>query len=389
MKKLLSLMLTLVLTITMSFGVMSVAAFAEEVTQAQVIVKVTKGEVSKDINMSELKLSSYSYSSINNAATMETVKVKGVTLASLLKKAGVTAGKNDAIEIESGGSKPGSVVLNYSDLYGKKYRYKNLVKMHADKGPIKTKYGSKVRVYPVIALEEDDNLVLNARIYFGQAFAADRNAPRFFDHIKAIKVIPAIEKTALSAPVFVTTESATVGDVLEFEDPETCSYIYYTVNGYKPTVTNSRIYNYGPKAKPVLYNKFTFNKAGNVTVKAVMKGYKNKDKSYFKDSTIVTKKITVLPAKAEITSVTPGKKVATVKFKSQKSSGISGYKVLYQKAGDENWKSVNVKNTKTSYKMTKLESGAEYTVTVQAYKKISKKNTIYGEKSEPFTVVVE
>ncbi|MBQ0041070.1 MAG: hypothetical protein KBS56_03490 [Clostridiales bacterium] len=294
MKRFGSLLLALVVTLTMSFSVVTVASFAEEQkASATTVVSIQKGDTVKGtVDLSTAKLKKYTYSFINNAGTVKKESVKGVTVKSLLDKYKVKVKKNQAVEFVCGGSKPGSITFNYSDLFGTRYCYKSITKLNADKGIASTKKAKKAKkakVAPVIAVEADSNGENCLRLYFGQKYITERNMPLFYDHVEAIKVVPAVEKKVNNDPIFATESKVAVGTTLEFDVSKVKNdYIYYTVNGKKPTVNNARIYNYAPKATPAAFNKYKFKKTGTYTVKAVVKSCCNTS------SKVVTKKIKVV-----------------------------------------------------------------------------------------------
>ena len=75
---------------------------------------------------------------------------------------------------------------------------------------------------------------------------------------------------------------------------------------------------------------------------------------------------TILPAKSAITTVTAGKKKMTVKFDSQKVSGISGYELQYRIKGKGAWKTVNLGASAKSKIIKGLKKGKKYQVRLRA-----------------------
>ena len=379
MKKFVSLLLALVVTLSMSFSVMTVASFAEESNSLKVVVQ--KGDVSKEYDLSTMELKDYTFSIINNGDTVEARTVKGVLVSKLLKDAGITFGKNEALEINCVDYDP--EVMNYSDLMVNRYCYTNITKLNALKGIAKVKAAKKQASSPVLAVESVDDV----KLYFGQAYITERNLPKCLDNVYKIVVTSKQEKKQASKPEFMTASTVEAGSQLDFVTTKDHNkqFIHYSVDGKNPTVSNSRIYNCVPKAKPdPQYNKYTFKKVGYYTVKAVVKS------CLMKDSAVASQKFTVKPAKAEVTELTAGKTSATVKIKSQKSSGVTGYEVSYQKDGSTKWNSV--KTTKTSCKLTKLKKGNSYYVKVRAYAKVKsgkKTKTLYGAYGDVEVVAVK
>lgn len=379
MKKFVSLLLTLVVTLSMSFSVMTVASFAGESNGLKVVVQ--KGDVSKEYDLSTMELKNYTFSIINNGDTVEARTVKGVLVSELLKDAGITFGKDEALEINCVDYDP--EVMNYSDLMVNRYCYTNITKLNALKGIAKVKAAKKQASSPVLAVESVDDV----KLYLGQAYITERNLPKCLDNVYKIVVTSKKEKKQASKPEFMTASTVEAESQLNFVTTKDHNkqFIHYSVDGKNPTVSNSRIYNCAPKAKPdPKYNKYTFKKVGYYTAKAVVKS------CLMKDSAVASQKFTVKPAKAEVTKLTAEKTSATVKIKSQKSSGVTGYEVYYQKDGSTKWNSV--KTTKTSCKLTKLKKGNSYYVKVRAYAKVKsgkKTKTLYGAYGDVEVVAVK
>ena len=75
----------------------------------------------------------------------------------------------------------------------------------------------------------------------------------------------------------------------------------------------------------------------------------------------------ILPAKAEIVSVTAGKGSMTVSIQDQSESGLDGYQIQYRKAGDTDWQSVMVDAQTLEKEITGLAGGEQYEVQVSGY----------------------
>ena len=75
----------------------------------------------------------------------------------------------------------------------------------------------------------------------------------------------------------------------------------------------------------------------------------------------------ILPAKAEITGITPGKSRLSVQFKSQKDTGISGYELLYKETGTEKEETMRVDADAESASIFGLDAGKTYDVSLKAY----------------------
>ncbi|MBR2546940.1 MAG: hypothetical protein IKF07_01940 [Eubacterium sp.] len=90
----------------------------------------------------------------------------------------------------------------------------------------------------------------------------------------------------------------------------------------------------------------------------------------------IVKTFTVVPGKAAINSVKPGKKKMTVKAKKKVSeTGGDRYEIQYRIKGAKKWKKAVSK--KQSCTIRKLRSGKQYQVRIRAYKRVDKK-TYYG-----------
>lgn len=89
----------------------------------------------------------------------------------------------------------------------------------------------------------------------------------------------------------------------------------------------------------------------------------------------------IKPAKAKIVSVSGGRNKLTVKFASQKASGIDGYQIAYKRVGASKWKYAKTTAKATSKTIKKLAKNKKYRVKVRAYKKINGK-AVYGAFSK-------
>jgi C1A family cysteine protease len=88
----------------------------------------------------------------------------------------------------------------------------------------------------------------------------------------------------------------------------------------------------------------------------------------------------IIPAKAQITSVTPGKNKMTVKFKSQKATGISGYVLYYKVKGSKTVKTKKLSKSATSATITGLTQGKKYQVYLKAYVRTYDADAVYNEE---------
>ena len=87
----------------------------------------------------------------------------------------------------------------------------------------------------------------------------------------------------------------------------------------------------------------------------------------------------IVPAKAAVQKLTPGKGSLKVKAKDQKKSGLTGYEISYKIKGSKKWKSTtSAKNVKT---IKNLKKGKKYQVRVRGYVKVSGKKH-YGAWSK-------
>ncbi len=75
----------------------------------------------------------------------------------------------------------------------------------------------------------------------------------------------------------------------------------------------------------------------------------------------------IIPARAEITSVTPGQGKLRVDFKSQKDSGADGYVVTYKESGSEKTNTVTVGAKADHAMIFGLEAGKKYEVSLKAF----------------------
>lgn len=102
----------------------------------------------------------------------------------------------------------------------------------------------------------------------------------------------------------------------------------------------------------------------------------------------VTVSFSILPAKAKLKFVKPGKKKITVRPVNQKASGITGYQIFYKKSGTKKWKKTTLAAGKTSKTIKKLKKGKKYSVRIRGYKKTGG-GTLYGAYSPVKTVKVK
>ena len=118
-------------------------------------------------------------------------------------------------------------------------------------------------------------------------------------------------------------------------------------------------------------------KTGKATI--IIKG-----KNYYTGT--VKKYFYIVPKKVTISSVKPGKKQLTVKYK--KVTGASGYQIAYSTSKSKGFKYITV-NSKTASKLIKkLKSKKNYYVKVRAYKTVGKKK-YYGTYSKLKSVKVK
>lgn len=295
MKKFFSLLMALCIMCSMSI----VAVNADETTPTAketkyditIVDNTVTPAVTYTVTGAELdKLAStkgHSYSGINNQGTVNFEKsLYGVELKTLLTKNKIKFKNVKSIEFDASGDK---TTLNTSDLFAKRYYYSKLDKFNSVQGKTlveKAKKNAKV-VVPIIALGDEN--AQNAKLYFGQKYASERNWPKFWGNVTTITV----NKTAAKSEKWETPEptfakEVKVGTPVSFKS--TKGFIYYTMNGKKPLEKNAFVYNYGPKQN--LVNAKVFKKAGKYTVKAVIKGFGKKD------SKVKTFKVKVLSAKA-------------------------------------------------------------------------------------------
>ncbi len=151
----------------------------------------------------------------------------------------------------------------------------------------------------------------------------------------------------------------------------------YTGKQIKPSV---KVYD----GKTLLKNKTNYtisygtNKAtGKATIKIVGKG------NY---SGTITKTFYIVPKKVIISSVKPGKKQLTVKYK--KVTGASGYQIGYSTSKSKGFKYITVNSKTVSKVIKKLKSKKNYYVKVRAYKSVGKKK-YYGDYSSVKTVKIK
>ena len=92
----------------------------------------------------------------------------------------------------------------------------------------------------------------------------------------------------------------------------------------------------------------------------------------------VTAEFTILPQKALIKDLKPGKKSLTVTLKDQKKSGVSKYEVQYRKAGSKKWSKKTFSAKKNKIVLKNLKKGKKYEVKARAFAK----NAGYGKMSK-------
>ena len=94
----------------------------------------------------------------------------------------------------------------------------------------------------------------------------------------------------------------------------------------------------------------------------------------------------IRPAKAVAPELTAGVKRLKVTVKSQKKSGITGYKISYRMKGKTKWNTRTLSASKTVLTIKKLKKGKRYQVKVRGYVKVGKTN-YYGAWSTVKTSV--
>ncbi|MCQ2566859.1 MAG: chitobiase/beta-hexosaminidase C-terminal domain-containing protein [Mogibacterium sp.] len=496
LKKRLSLLLILAMTLTMSMGIFTTVFAEEEPAAEKVVLRVlNENGASVEFTMSDLQAMTktvYFFSGINNYGTVQDLtKVTGVKLRTVLRAAGITdlSGKdleitdNSGISINKDMKTPKKDADEYDQvadpyiktyscdvLFAPRYCYSNLDQLNAVTGKVKTEIAEDKMssVDPLIDLSGD------TKLYFGQAYPTERNWPETFSNIACytyrelinektgiktgavidacteIKVLSSGEPKTFGALVIGTEgdnlENVPLGTELDvaFENNKSKGFIYYTKDGSDPD-ENSYIYNYAPKLKKEV-NKCVLDQAGEVTVKAYAKGFGSKDsdvaeKTYTVDKGVitagmvslsastytytgkaktpaviinglvkgtdytvsyanntkvgqatvtvtgignyegtVTKNFIIKPAKATVSKIAPARKALTVTVKSQKASGITGYKIYYKASGASKWSSKALSASKTSLKIKNLKSKKYYYVKTIAYKTVGSK-TYYGAYS--------
>ena len=131
----------------------------------------------------------------------------------------------------------------------------------------------------------------------------------------------------------------------------------------------------------------TVSKTGYVTIKGPGKAIitVNAPATFVYNATSAKATIIVKPSKAIIKSIKPGKKKATIKIK--KSTGVTGYQVVYSTKKSKGFKSAGV-TTKLTLTKKKLKSKKTYYFKVRAYKTIDGKK-VYGSYSKPKKVKVK
>ena len=94
----------------------------------------------------------------------------------------------------------------------------------------------------------------------------------------------------------------------------------------------------------------------------------------------------IVPKKVTISSVKPGKKQLTVKYK--KVTGASGYQIAYSTSKSKGFKYITINSKRASKVIKKLKSKKKYYVKVRAYKTVGKKK-YYGAYSNIKNVKVK
>ena len=176
-----------------------------------------------------------------------------------------------------------------------------------------------------------------------------------------------------------------------------------TVQAVKPKVTKISILKTKTNVKNVTYTGKTLKpkvtvKYGKKTLKNGIDytlNYKNnknigkatitiKGKGSYMGSKIIN--FYIVPKKVTISSVKPGKKQLTVKYK--KVTGASGYQIAYSTSKSKGFKYITVNSKTASKVIKKLKSKKNYYVKVRAYKMIGKKK-YYGSYSSIKSVKVK
>ena len=282
MKKIISLLMTLCVVFSMSITAVNAETVQVVTTETAYGLTIIDNTVTpaKNYELTGLQLDqlattkNHSYSGINNQGTVKIEKdLYGVSLKTLLKQAGF---KNDkqlkkikSIVFDAAGD---TKTINTSDLFATRYYYSKLDKFNAVKGKVLTDKAQKNRkvVEPIIALGDEE--AQNAKLYFGQAYASERNWPAFWGGITTITLNKTAAKTEkCEAPFAWLNKVVPVGTPIAFKPLK--GFIYYTINGKNPTQKNAIIYNFAPKLNEQGVNAKVFNKVGTYTIKAVTKDF--------------------------------------------------------------------------------------------------------------------
>lgn len=329
-KKRLSLLLILAMTLTMSMGIFTTVFAEEEPAAEKVVLRVlNENGASVEFTMSDLQAMNktvYFFSGINNYGTVQDLtKVTGVKLRTVLRAAGITNLSGKSLEItDNSGTSPYTKTYSCDVLFAPRYCYSNLDQLNAVTGKVKTEIAEDKMssVDPLIDLSGD------TKLYFGQAYPTERNWPETFNKIacytyrelinedsgeKTGEVIDACSVIKVTSSGKIKTCDEPVigkdGDNLEnvplgteldvaFVNTKSKGFVYYTKDGSDPD-ENSYIYNYAPKINEV--NKCVLDQAGEVTVKAYAKGFGSEDskvveKTYTVDKGVITSEMVSLSA---------------------------------------------------------------------------------------------
>jgi len=319
--KLLSLLITLALMLTMCFGTV-VTSFAEgeaqqetQVTTEEAVLTIIDGRAQAEVAdpvaftetaFNQLKTATYTYSAINNYGTPSKIAdVKGVKVKTILAKAGINVDKldkNATLVFTAGDGYEKSFTVG--ELFANRYYFANITneKLKAAYGPVNTKLAEKkTKVEAMISLEEGE---CNHRVIFGQKYATDRNEPNFNKGVVTIAIQDGKDQKQFDAPIFTTdnAESMDLGSLVDFDATATKGIIYYTTDGSTPNA-NSYVYNVATKKNNIINQSAVLNKAGKVTVKAVIIGY-GKAKSEVASKTFTVKKGVLDPEKVKLSKTT-------------------------------------------------------------------------------------
>ena len=147
------------------------------------------------------------------------------------------------------------------------------------------------------------------------------------------------------------------------------------------------IYQNGKKIKSVTTTGLTIKKLkSGTTYKYIVQPYTKSDKKVINGNNSKTLTVSTNPTKVTISSVKPGKKQLTVKYK--KVTGASGYQIGYSTSKSKGFKYITVNSKTVSKVIKKLKSKKNYYVKVRAYKSVGKKK-YYGDYSSVKTVKIK